>query len=106
MYELEKQIVDEAFQSAKEAADKFVAQHGESAYCGFAWVVVRPGNSKLAKYIKVNKFGDTGTSGGVTVWNPSKHCTQSMDIKEAGAIAFANVLMKYGYKASAMSRPD
>jgi hypothetical protein len=106
MISIEQQIADEAFKAAKEAEAKFIAEHGEMAYCGFAWVKVYPGNCRMAKYLKNNKLGDTGIYGGVEVWNPGKSGTQSMDVKEAGAKAFAEVLRGYGIKAAAMSRPD
>ena len=40
------------------------------------------------------------------IWNPSKSHVQNIDIKEAGAIAAAKVLKKYGFEAYAGSRLD
>jgi hypothetical protein len=99
-------IVDEAFCAAATAETKFREIHGEPLYCGFAWVTVRPGNCNLANFLKKKNLGRTGYYGGVEVWNPGKSNTQSMDIKEVGARAFADVLQKYGFKATPGSRAD
>jgi len=44
--------------------------------------------------------------GGIQLWNPSGSPVQSVDIKEAGAQAYANVLRRYDIKAFANSRLD
>jgi hypothetical protein len=73
--------------------------------CGFAWVNVKPGNSKFAKWLKANGLGRTDSYyGGVTVW--ASEGGQSLAKKEAYAYAFAEVLNKYGIKAYANSRMD
>lgn len=103
----EQEIYNEAFAAAQEAEAKYRAQYGEPFYCGFAWVKVRPGNCKFAKFLKVNKIvSGPAYNGGVDVWNPGKSPTQSMDIKEVGAHAFAQVLVKHGINAFAQSRAD
>lgn len=102
----EVQIIEQAFQAARDAANAYQAKHGEPFYCGFAWAVVRPGNSRLARVLK-EKYGATRNhSGGVMVYNPSGIATQSLDIKEEGAWAFAKVLQDAGYKVTACSRAD
>ena len=85
--------IEEAFDSASAATKGFLSLHGDRDACGFAWVTVKPGNSKVAKILK-SKFGArTGmVSGGVTVWNPSKSNTQAITAKEEGAWAFAERL--------------
>jgi hypothetical protein len=45
-------------------------------------------------------------NGGLDLWNPGGSFTQSMDIKEAGAEAYAEVLRQSGIKAYACSRAD
>jgi hypothetical protein len=40
------------------------------------------------------------------MWNPGGSFTQSMDIKEAGAQAYADVLRQHGLDAYMMSRAD
>jgi hypothetical protein len=99
-------ITREAFDAAAEAEAKYRAQYGEPFYCGFAWVNIKPGNCAIANYLKKKGEARKSYHGGVDVWNPGKSGTQSMDIKEQGADAFAAVLRKYGFKASAMSRAD
>lgn len=102
----EIQIIEQAFDAARNAANAYRAKHGEPMYCGFAWVVVRPANSKLAKILKERYGASKHHAGGVMVYNPSGLPTQSMDIKEEGAWAFARVLSEAGYRASAGSRAD
>jgi hypothetical protein len=99
-------ITAEAFNAAFEAEKAFREKYGEPFYCGFAWVNITPGNSPMANHLK--KIGEARKSydKGVDVWNPGKSYTQSMDIKEAGASAFAEVMRKYGIKAQARSRAD
>jgi hypothetical protein len=99
-------IVNEAFAAAKTAEAAYRAKHGEPMYCGFAWCNVGPGNSAVAKYLKANNLARPSYSKGVDVWNPGGSHTQSMDIKEEGAYAFAKVLQSYGIKAYASSRAD
>lgn len=99
-------IIQEAFDAARKAAADFRAQHGEPFYCGFAWVNIKPGTSNLAKRLKALGYARKSYYGGVDVWNPSQDMTQSMDIKEAGAYAFATVLSKYGFRSCPMSRAD
>lgn len=72
--------------------------------CGFAWVVVRPGNCSFAVWARKNGLAKSHYYGGVSFWVSS--FGQSMQRKEAYAQAFADVLNKYGIKASAQSRMD
>lgn len=77
---------------------------GEGA-CGFAWIVVRPGNSSFAKWAKKTKGAKAHYGGGMLVkW--VGEFNQSVARKEAYAAAFANVLQKYGIKAYSDSRMD
>lgn len=102
----EQAIINEAFKAARDAEAEFRAKHGEPFYCGFAWVTIRPGNCKVARILKQQGLARKGYYGGMEVWNPGGSMTQSMDIKECGAHAFAEVLRKYNIKASAGSRAD
>jgi hypothetical protein len=73
--------------------------------CGFAWVNVKPGNSRLANYMKAKGLARTdGYYGGVTLW--VSRYGQSMELKEAYARAFAGVLSDAGIRAYADSRMD
>lgn len=73
--------------------------------CGFAWVVVRPGNCAFAKWAKVNKGGSKHYYGGMQVkW--VGEFNQSVERKAAYAYAFADVLQAAGIQATADSRLD
>jgi hypothetical protein len=102
------QIVQEAFTAARVAEADYLARHGEPMYCGFGWVEVYVDrtNSKEAKELLAAGFKKDYKPKCLTVWNPGGSHTQSMDIKEAGASAFAEVLTKAGLKAYACSRAD
>lgn len=99
-------IVEQAFEAARNAEAEFRGKHGEPFYCGFAWVNGKPGNSKLAKHLKAKYGAHKSYYGGIDVWNPGGSMTQSMDIKEAGASAFAKVLREHGFHAYMSSRAD
>lgn len=73
--------------------------------CGFAWVNVKPANSKFAKFLKerLNARNDS-YYGGVCLW--VRDYNQSLQKKEAYAYAFARVLQEEGLKAYASSRMD
>lgn len=103
------------YNTAKEAAIKaekdFIAKHGEPFYCGFAWVNVKTakGNTKIGKAqiaeLQANGFRKS-YSGGMDLWTTGAYNGQSMDIKEAGARAYAEVLRANGMTAYMMSRAD
>lgn len=100
-------IVAEAFLAAKTAEAAYRAKYGEPVWpCGFAIVKLKPANSAIAKYLKASGKGRTGYSSGLIVSNPGGSMTQNMDIKEAGADAFAEVLRAYGVTAYSESRMD
>jgi len=102
--------IESLHNTAKSAAERaeaeFRAKPGEPGYCGFAWVVVREkGNTKLGRALKGVGFRKEYT-GGLSLWNPGGSFTQSMDIKEAGAQAYAEVLRQHGIDAYMNSRAD
>ena len=72
--------------------------------CGFASVIVKPANSKFAKFLVANGLGRKSFSGGVSM--SIRDFNQSLQKKEAYAHAFASVLNDYGIKAYAESRMD
>ena len=99
-------IHNTAREAAVQAENAFRARHGEPGYCGFAWVVVREkGNTKLGRALKQLGFRKEYT-GGLSLWNPGGSFTQSMDIKETGAQAYAEVLRQHGIDAYMASRAD
>ena len=103
---VEVDIIEEAFAAAATAEADYRAKYGEPFYCGFAWVNITPGTSKIARVLKERYGARKSYYGGIDVWNPGRSNTQSMGIKEAGAAAFAEVLRKNGIKAYEMSRAD
>ena len=96
-----------ALQHANDAATAYLEQHGEHAYCGFAWVNIYgiKGNTKLGKRMKAAGF-EKDYSGAYSIWNPSGLGTQCMYTKEQGADACARVFKAAGFTAYAGSRAD
>jgi hypothetical protein len=101
--------VNEASIAARTAAKEFLQKHGDRDCCGFAWVNVWGvrSNSKLGKALQAAGFRKDYT-GSLQLWNPSKAGTQSLNVLEAGAYAYAEVLKeKLGLeKVYAGSRMD
>ena len=98
----------EAEQAAVAAENAYLAQYGERAYCGFAWVdvFVDRTNSKEAKLLKEIGFKRDYKPKCLNLWSPGNYHGQSMDVLEEGARAYAEVLRKHGFRAYAGSRPD
>ena len=95
-----------AVAAAQQAETEFRAQHGEPGYCGFAWVSVQEkASTKLGRALKTVGF-TKAYGGGLQLWNPGGSFTQSMDIKETGARAYAEVLKSHGITAYMGSRAD
>jgi len=101
--------LNEAGVQARSAAKQFLQTHGDRDCCGFAWVNVWGvrSNSKLGKALQAAGFRKDYT-GSLQLWNPSKAGTQSLNVLEAGAEAYAQVLRdKLGLdKVYAGSRMD
>lgn len=77
----------------------------EDGVCGFAWVNVKPANSKFAKFLKENlRARNDSYLGGVSL--SISQYNQSLQKKEAYAYAFAKVLEEAGIRAYANSRMD
>jgi hypothetical protein len=73
--------------------------------CGFAWITIRPGNSRFANWLKRNDHARKAYGGGVSVWVGGYG--QSMERKSAYAQAFALYLRNNGIpNAYAGSRMD
>ena len=101
-------IRNEAEQAANQAQADFLQKHGEMAYCGFAWVnvYVSRSNSKEAKLLKEIGFKLDYVPKRLNLWSPGDYKGQSMDVLEAGARAYAEVLTKHGFRAYMGSRAD
>jgi len=101
--------LNEAGQAARTAAKEMIAKYGDRGACGFAWVNIYGvrSNSKLGNALKAAGFRKDYT-GSLQLWNPSKAGVQSLDILEAGAYAYAEVIkQKLGLeKVYAGSRMD
>ena len=98
-------IHNTAVSAAKKAEADFIAKHGEPGYCGFAWVTVsEKASTKLGRALKT--VGFISTLSGLQLWNPGGSFTQSMDIKETGAQAYADTLKAFGITAYMNSRAD
>ena len=72
--------------------------------CGFAWVVIRPGNSSLARRAVKLGLGRKAYGGGVSIWVGDHG--QSVDRNENHAAAYAEVLRGHGVNAYSQSRLD
>jgi hypothetical protein len=107
--DLVQDACNEAAHQARTAAKAFLQAHGDRDCCGFAWVNVWGvrSNSKLGKALQAAGFRKDYT-GSLQLWNPSKAATQSLNVLEAGAEAYAQVLRdKLGLeKVYAGSRMD
>ena len=115
-------IQEQARDAATQAQADFLAkwnantggnEYGEPMYCGFAWVTVYPehkGNTRAGKQerrvLESMGFRKDWTGKAWQLWNPTGYAGQSMDVKEAGAQAYAEVLRNYGFKAYMGSRAD
>ena len=107
--QLVQDATNEARIQAHTAAKEMIARYGDRGACGFAWVNVYGvrSNSKLGKWLQAAGFRKDYT-GALSLWNPSQAAVQSIDILEAGAYAYAEVLkQKLGLeKVYAGSRMD
>lgn len=98
---------NEALAAAFKAQQKFLDEHGELAYCGFAWVELYvDGRSPFIKALVKAGIAEKGWGKPYIIWNPTKTGTQSMDVKEAASHAYAKVFQQYGVTAYMGSRPD
>ena len=81
---------------------------GDRYACGFAWVEVYVDrtNSKQAQELLKAGFKKDYKPRCLSMWNPGGLNVQNIDIKEAGAWAYANYLNTLGLKAYAGSRLD
>jgi len=87
--------------------------YGEPMYCGFDWVTVYPqhkGNTRAGKaeraVLSAMGFRKDWTGKAYELWNPTGYRGQSMDVKEVGAQAYAEVLRAHGFNAYMGSRAD
>jgi hypothetical protein len=72
--------------------------------CGFASVIIKPANSKFAKFLVANQLARKHYAGGVSM--SVRDFNQSLTKKESYAYAFAKVLNDNGITACVDSRMD
>jgi hypothetical protein len=72
--------------------------------CGFAWVTIHPGNCPAANFAKKRLGASRGYHGGMEIWVSGYR--QSMQLKEAYAQGFTDVLRAAGVTAYVGSRMD
>ena len=107
-------ILAEAKEAAVAAANEMYEKiGGDRLACGFAWVDIYEydgkkirANSKLGKALIANGVRKHEWKKCFDIWNPSDLNVQNIDIKEAGAEAYAKVLERYGFVAYMGSRLD
>ena len=94
--------------AVKASQDKYNEIGGDRYACGFAWVevYVERTNSKEAKELLKAGFRKDYKPKCLSMWNPGGLGVQNIDIKEAGAYAYASYLQGLGLKAYAGSRLD
>ncbi len=95
-----------ALDAAKLAYDNHIKEYGEGFMCGFAWVHFENGRAPFVNWLKKNNLGSKHWRKGYILWNPAKCGTQSIDVLESSARAFANVLRENGIDCNAQSRLD
>lgn len=88
--------------------EKYREIGGDRFACGFAWVdvYVDRTNSKQAKELIAAGFRKDYKPKCLSFWNPGNLNVQNIDIKEAGAYAYAKYLSGLGLRAYAGSRLD
>lgn len=108
-----QELHEKATVAARTAADDLYGKIGERYPCGFAWVTYYPKNkgNTVAGKAERKLFESIGFSKDWTgkawqLWNPAKHITQNVDVKEAGAEAYAKLFREAGYAVHAGSRLD
>jgi hypothetical protein len=102
------QVLMQALREARVAAEDAYQQVGERDACGFAWVKVHDvrSNSKLGKLLAQHGFRKAW-NGGLELWDPAGFPTQSISVKEAGAMAYAHYIqVELGLSTYAGSRLD
>jgi len=109
-----KNILAEAREAAQTESMVLYNRYGTDhvGACGFAWVNIYEhngtkikGNTRLGKLLKTAGVRQDYTRA-FQVWGGEWYNGQNVDIKEAGARAYADVLKQYGFTAYAGSRLD
>lgn len=103
-------LFTQAWKAANVAMTEQRASRGENPFgCGFAWVTVSPARGPFIAWCRAQghrQYGRLRPGQGWVFWGPGDYYGQDMDVKYAGAAAFARVLGEAGLRASASSRLD
>ena len=106
-------ITAEQIQAGKQLAEQagraeYAKWGGDRGACGFAWVdvFVERTNSAQAKELIKAGFKKDYKPKCLSMWNPGELPVQNIDIKEAGADAYATYLRALGLTAYSGSRLD
>lgn len=97
-------VVTQKANPLNDSSDTVNQWYVEDGVCGFASVIVKPANSKFAKFLVENQLGRKSYTGGVSM--SVRDFNQSLQKKEAYAHAFAKVLRDNGINAWSESRID
>ena len=109
-----KTILEEAREAAQLESQAVYNRYGTDhvGCCGFAWVniyehngVKLKGNTRMGRLLKQAGVRQDYTRA-FQVWGGEWYHGQSIDIKEAGARAYADVLKRHGFTAYPGSRLD
>ena len=103
------EFITAGLELAKGASQAMYNKIGGDQYaCGFAWVnvYVDRTNSKQAQELIKAGFKKDYKPKCLSMWNPGGLNVQNIDIKEAGADAYAKYLTALGLTAYAGSRLD
>lgn len=87
-----------AKENANKAVDAYIKEHGETMYCGYAYVKIK-GTTSFYRELKKQDLIDFDPYRGKLVGDVYDTKTQSLDVKEAGALAYANTLKEHGIDA-------
>lgn len=111
-----EEVINEASVLAEKASLDYQQKYcnGEDAYpCGFAWVNIYEhdgkkirANSKMGKALKSMGIEKSDYEKSFRVHNPGGLYVQNVDIKYAGAKAYAEHLKQFGFTAYASERLD
>ena len=101
---IQPMIVQQRANPLNDSSDLIKQYYVEDGVCGFASIIVKPANSALAKYLKLNCGARKSYYGGVSL--SVMAFNQSLQKKEAYAYAFAKVLNDAGINAYVESRMD
>lgn len=101
------EIVKEAAVAAERAVAIAMIEHGDEGAAGYAWVEIAKGPAVVHLIAAgLEKGCGEAFHRGAVAYRPGKPRVQSIEVHEAGARAFADVLTSHGIAARHWSRRD